>query len=312
MGITSASTYKARKLHCLSVRNRFQLASTTAVIMNRFYTLLLVAFVTASGVKGATDVCGDPVPSSAMREDPGKMIDYLRSLDSNKVSMEKIMNNEFIQMMESGELDKDMMRDWIIQTAYGLETDARSFASAYNHYGSSWPVVENREFYTMCMDVTRDGLYSLNMLAKKFGIADITNLVKNDPNPFAMIWSHALSESVMHAEHHAEIVASMVVTGPMYDRMLQRMKKVLQTNVAYKQWNLNDDDLKYFEIYKTMSGDDSDVKQVTDKVMRQAMDRGMTICQMRRRLNDFDVGRVMFWEACSNKYSPHHDLNAGF
>merc|ERR1712160_138708 len=265
--------HQPTKLHCLSVRNRFQLASTTAVIMNRFYTLLLVAFVTASVVKGATDVCGDPVPSSAMREDPGKTIEYLRSLDSNKVSMEKIMNNEFIQMMESGKLDKDMMREWIIQTAYGLETDARSFASAYNLYGSAWPVVENREFYTMYMNVTRDGLYHLSMLAKKFGIADITDLVKNDPNPFAMIWSHALSESVMHAEHHAEIVASMVVTGPMYDRMLQRMKKVLQTNVAYKQWNLNDDDLKYFEIYKMMSlsegGDEAALmKMMTDKIMR--------------------------------------------
>jgi len=266
----------------------------------KFQYVGLLLLIGAAAVYSSTDVCGDIEPTKDMMNDPMKVIDYLRNLDSNKKAMDITHNNDWIQSLKGGKVTKDDMRAWIVQTAYTLQMDTRSMGGGYNMFGFAYPVIEMRMFFSSGMDICRDGLTKLTKLARKFDIDDMEKLMAYDPEPIMMTFSHALSEGIMHAEHNSEIVAGMAVTSPDYHQVLQMMKKTLQTNAAYKQWGLSDDDLEFFDNFSMFDTQNKDFQDIVRGVVGRGLEQDVTICAMRRRLNNFNMGRTLFWEKMSN------------
>jgi len=268
--------------------------------MKLFYAALLLTCycaASASALYGmeATDVCGDPQTSSKMIDDPKLVLDMLRNLDSNKRAAQRIEDNAFIKDVESGKMTKDMMKQWIIQQAYSLESLMRSFAGAYNFFGTPFPNVSSREHFMTCMNSTRYALDHLSSLGKKFDIADIHDLLKYDPNPVMLYYANAISEGVMHCEHHSEIVAATTVSVDAWWKVMQRMKKSLSTVSAYKAWGITKDDLKAFDVWKD-TDEMTRFFESAETVVGEGIARKVTICQLRRMLNNLNVGNVMFWE----------------
>jgi len=265
----------------------------------QYFGLLLV--IGAAAVHSSnTDVCGDIEPTKEMMNDPLKVIDYLRNLDTNKKAMEITHNNDWLKDLKAGKVSKDDMRDWIVQTAYTLQMDARSMGGGYNMFGFAYPVIESRMFFSEGMDISRDGLMKLTKLAHKFGIDDMEKLMEYEPEPLMMTFSHALAEGIVHAEHHCEIVAGLAVTSPDYHQVLQMMKKTLQTTSVYKQWGLSDDDLEFFDNFRMFDTQNKEFQDIVKGVVGRGLDQDVSICAMRRKLNNFNMGRILFWEKMSN------------
>jgi len=279
----------------------------TQTIISSLTCMLAVSAATAYRVpygKSGTDICGDPSAQN-MRDDPMKIVDYLANVDSNKYIEDKLTNHPFIKTVEDGKLTKDMMEQWIVQTAYTLQRDTRTRAAAYGMFGSDYPEKHSRTYFANGMDIGRDSLELLQDLGQKFGIDTIDKLETYDPNPVAMVFSSALAEGVMHADHHSELVAASAVFGPVLKNMLQRMKTALLTS-PYKEWNLTEDDLKVFDVF--MKIDQSEETDVITGILKRAIDEDVTICQMRRRLNYLNVGRLLFWDAVYGENSDGHKV----
>merc|ERR1712238_323662 len=279
----------------------FDISST----MKLFYAALLLTCycaASASALHGmeATDICGDPQTTSKMVDDPKMVLDMLRNLDSNKRAYQRIEDNAFLKDVESGKMTKDMMKQWIIQQAYSLESLMRSFAGAYNFFGTTFPNVSSREHFRICMDSTRYALEHLPSLGRKFDIADTKDLLKYDPNPVMLYYAGAISDGVMHCEHNSEIVAAMAVSVDAWWKVMQRMKKSLSTVSAYKAWGLTDDDLQAFDVWKNTEEMTRYFKSA-ESIIGEGLDRKVTICQLRRMLNNLNVGNMMWWEAVSFK-----------
>merc|ERR1712238_413038 len=216
-----------------------------------FYSALLLTCYCVASANGLEDVCGDPAVTDKMIHDPKMVLDMLRNLDSNKHAQQRIEDNDFIKDVESGKMTKDMMKQWIIQQAYSMESLTRSFAGAYNRFGTTFPEVSSREHFRICMDSTSYALEHLSSLGRKFDIADTKDLLKYDPNPVMLYYANAISDGVMHCEHNSEIVAAIVVSMEAWGNVMERMKKALSTVSAYKAWGLTDDDLQAFDVWKT-------------------------------------------------------------
>merc|ERR1712238_480547 len=123
-----------------------------------FYSALLLTCYCVASANGLEDVCGDPAVTDKMIHDPKMVLDMLRNLDSNKHAQQRIEDNDFIKDVESGKMTKDMMKQWIIQQAYSMESLARSFAGAYNFFGTTFEQeshFSSREHFRICMDSTR-------------------------------------------------------------------------------------------------------------------------------------------------------------
>merc|ERR1712032_279558 len=209
------------------------------VNMNTF-TIVQIALFGAVAVSGQTrDICGDPVPTKEWYSNPLKVVEHMKDLETTKEITTKIENHPYIEMVEKGQLTRDKMQDFIVQQIYGNEYDARTYGGGYNMFGFAYPKQDSREYFAKGLNATLYELDTLRTIGTKFGLDDIDKLIKHEPNPSSLMWSTVLAESVMHAQHHSEVVVAVVTLASNYKNCMQRIKKALETNTAYKSWNLD-------------------------------------------------------------------------
>merc|ERR1712183_316167 len=80
-------------------------------------------------------------------------------------------------------------------------------------------------------------------------------------------------------------------------RLNQRMKQALM-QPAYNAWKLNGDDLDFFDRLDQI--DDTTLRQNVNLILRRAIDRDVTLCQLRRRTDAVNLGRLAFLDATYN------------
>merc|ERR1719491_943741 len=258
------------------------------------------------------DICGDPIVTQSMIDHPQQVIEYLTKHESNQKAHENIIkDNDFLRDLQSGKITKDRMKSFIMQSAYGLEGDVRSFAGAYNKFGFAYPVQETREFFHKLWMMNDEALKRVSVLGRKFDISSMEDLYMHDPNPVGMVWTMSLGEAVMHAQHYSEIVASMAIVADDYQYLMQNIKKTIQTNAAYKSWGLTEDDLAFFDSFM-MNSMDAEFMSMVHTILKQGLRQEVTVCQLRRRLNNMNVGRVLYWDALSNEKMPIEGATTGF
>jgi len=259
---------------------------------------------------GGNDVCGDPLPSNDMRSNPMKVVDWLQQQDMWKKVNQALDSHPFIKDIESGKLTKDNMQRFIINMVYDLERNTRTFHGAYNMFATAFPCPETRDMIDMCVEAHQMGLDDLQRLGSKFQLNDIESLLKYEPMQFALQYANAWNDAVMHGEDVADVLVPHVVNMDHQNQLNQRIKKALMSNSAYKAWNLNADDLKIFDFYQNMDRDA--IKQDVQKVIRRAIDRDVTLCQLRRRVNALQVGRIGFYDATGRTNNPVAQIEHGF
>jgi len=283
--------------------------------MNHVQLFILLACVGAASTasifgQDSRDICGDPIVTQSMIDHPQQVIEYLTKLESNQKAHESIIkDNDFLRDLQSGKITKDRMKSFIMQSAYGLEGDVRSFSGAYNKFGFAYPVQETREFFHKLWMMNDEALKRVSVLGRKFDISSMEDLYMHDPNPVGMVWTMSLGEGVMHAQHYSEIVASMAIVVDDYEYLMQNIKKTIQTNAAYKSWGLTEDDLAFFDTF-TMGK--AELMSMVPPILKQGLRQEVTVCQLRRRLNNMNIGRVLYWKALSDEKMPGEGITTGF
>merc|ERR1712242_55487 len=259
-----------------------------------FATVLFVAISFAAG-DADRDVCGDPVITDDMRNDPTKIIEYLRNQPENQRVEKFLDNHPFLLALENGKVEKDQMQRAVANFAYDAERTLRNLGNAVNHFGNAWPVYENRMLVDQALEMSYESLKRLEPLGRAFDIDDISRLVPIEPDPDALILSSTYAEIAERAEHVSEFAAPMAIRLDQDRRLAQRMKRALQ-NPAYKSWNLSEDALRWFDVNVDLI-DDKEFMRVLAPILRHAADRRVTLCTLRRRLNQVNDGYKHFFDA---------------
>jgi len=280
-------------------------------------TALLVIFGTAGIALGAgystygadTDVCGDPMPSADMRQNPMKVIEWASQQPFFQQVNKDIDQHPFVRDLEAGKLSKDVMQRYVINTVYHQERFNRCLYGAINRHGLAWPVMETRDVLEMLTLNQRFALEDLQRLAAKFDIAGIEELLRNDPDHGALQLVNAQCEAVMHADDANEVILPIVAILDHERQIGQRMRNGLK-NAAYKAWNLDEGDLKYFDRLNEI--DDAKLKEQLQNVIRRGLDRRLTLCQVRRRANAVQSGRRAFFDHVMNNDRPSSIAEHGF
>merc|ERR1712217_807661 len=109
-----------------------------------------------------------------------------------------------------------------------------------------------------------------------------------EPDPDALVLSSHVAEIAERAEHVAELTVPIAIRQNQDRRLGQRMKRALQ-NPAYKSWNLSEEALSWFDV-GDVDFDDKEFMRVLAPIVRHAADRGVTLCALRRRLNQVNNG----------------------
>jgi len=280
-------------------------------MMTRYFVLasvvVLLIVPAALGRRGPSenygedgkDVCGDPLPN---RETPREIIEYLANTEDTKKTYAYLNEHPFIIDAESGKLDRARMVNFIANYARHLQIFNRNLATALNAFGSAWPVVQRRELLRTLLDVHRERLVRLDPLAKAFGIDSMESLMKFEPNQNGLILASHTAEIVNHAHDVSELTAAVEVRWGMEADLHRRIKNALMNanNVAYKPWKLNAEMLRFFD-FDIM--DMGELKRMNDAILTRAVDEGMLLCMLRRRMAQVNNGDVYFWDAALERSS---------
>ena len=135
LAIASAAAMRYDFVDDILLLNGCHHCSVTRCVLNRCVWFTCI-FHRRSG--SGNDICGDPSIEN-MTSDPMKIVDYLTSIDSNKNIEDQLKTHPFIKTLEDGKLSKDKMKEWVVQTAYSLQRDTRSRATAYGLFGVDFP-----------------------------------------------------------------------------------------------------------------------------------------------------------------------------
>jgi len=266
---------------------------------NRFVlSALLVLGTVAIALSGYTDdrgndVCGDPLPSADMRQNPIKVVDWARQQPFFQEVNKDIDQHPFVRDLEAGKLSRDVMQRFVINAAYGQERLLRCLMGAINRHGQAWPVMEQRDVLEMVTMNQRRALEDLERLGAKFDIAGIEELLRHDPDNGALAVINAQCEAVMHADDVNEVVLPIIAALDHMRQIGQRLRDGLK-NAAYKAWNLGDDDLQFFARLDDI--DDAKLNRMLERVIGRGLDRRLTLCQVRRRTNAVQFGRRAFFD----------------
>lgn len=245
--------------------------------------------------KGQQDVCGDPIPN---RDNPRQILEYLSNTEDNKKTSEYVEKHPFIVDVENGKLDRTRMTSFIVNYARFLSCFSRSLGSALNAFGSDWPTMERRELVRNLLDFYTARLERIQPLAQAFGIDMKEALMRFEPDQNAMILSSHISDIIAHASDISELSAPVEVRLGIEAGLHRRIKAALQTNAAYKPWNLDANALAFFDWDKYIDVDD--VKRMNDAIIARAVDEGVIVCMLRRRLAQMNNGEVHFWDAANH------------
>merc|ERR1711957_33783 len=167
-----------------------------------------------------------------MKSDPMEVIEWLMHEPANKQAGQKLDNNPFIQDLENGKVSVDVMKNFIVQMAYNIESQVRNVAQGVNLFGTVYdgrqPFTEQRKFFTYMTRKLDEKLDDLQKLGQKFQITSLEQLIKMEPDPRALLLSQAVSETVNHADDVTELVAPFAVMHQRCVHMNQRIKKALK------------------------------------------------------------------------------------
>merc|ERR1712242_216856 len=255
-----------------------------------YFVLATVLFVGSSiaSDEADRDVCGDPVITEDMRNDPIKIVEYLRNQPGNQRVENLLDNHPFLLDLEKGKIERDQMQRAVANFAYNAEMELRNAGNVLNQFGNAWPVYESRMFADKFLEMSYESLKRLEPLGRAFDIDDISQLVAIEPDPDALIVASTYAEIAARAGHVSELAVPMAVRQDQDRRLTQRMKRALQ-NPAYKSWNLSEEALSWFDV-GDVDFDDKEFMRVLAPIVRHAADRGVTLCALRRRLNQVNNG----------------------
>jgi len=201
-----------------------------------------------------------------------------------------------------------------VQAAYHLQRQLRNMAQGLNAYGTVYdsrtPMMEQRMYFTRMTQVIDRALQDLDALGVKFQITSLAQLIKMEPDPRALRIADSFSDAINHAEDVSEIVAAGAVIFQRLDDLNQRIQNALKTNPAYKAWNLSDDDLKFFD-WAQQVNQDGKMQQAVQAVIGRSLRRDLTLCPLRRRLNQFNAAQIDFFNAVQQGPPPRQP-SAGF
>jgi len=247
------------------------------------------------------DICGDPLPN---RQDPRAMIAYLANTDDTKKTYAYLNKHPFVMDAENGKLDRARMVNFIANYARHLQVFNRNLATALNAFGSAWPAVERRELLQTLLNVHRERLNRLDPLAKAFGVDSMESLMKIEPNQNGLILASHTAEIVNHAHDVSELTAPVEVRWGMEADLHRRIKNALMNanNDAYKPWKLTAEMLRFFDFDILDIGE---VKRMNDAILTRAVDEGMLLCMLRRRMAQVNNGDVYFWDAANERSGAH-------
>jgi len=209
----------------------------------------------------------------------------------------------------------DIMRNFIVQSAYTFERQVRTMAQGLNNFGTVYdsqkPMMEQRMFFMKMTQEINEGLHNLEKLGAKFQIGSLEKLIGMEPDPAALQIANTFAEVISHADDVSEFVAPLAVVMQRHNDINQRMKKALQTNPAYKAWALSDDDLAFFDIW--MHIDPATMKNAVTHIVGRSLRRDLTLCPLRRRLNQINHAQLEFFNAVQKgPYRPVGRIGFGF
>jgi len=278
--------------------------------INAVLVMAMISAVQSQLTGGDKDVCGDMLPTDGMRKDPTKVYDWLQK-DVGYQRVDKILQDHpFVRDIENGKMKKEDMVYFVVNQAYIMEDMIRMLGGALNVFGDMYPS-DARDVFGMRLQGHRDALDAFSKLSSKFDIVDATDLLKHDPNPFAMMIPWAFSSSVQHARHPSVMMGSLETYSRTCNQIMQRIRDALKNRPEYKSWGLNADDLKFFDILMNMDQDDT-MKQRLGAVMMQGLDQGITLCEIRRHMIFMYTAHLAFWDATGNMqprnpiFQPNH------
>jgi len=199
---------------------------------------------------------------------------------------------------------------FVVNYAYHLEREVRNVAGALNHFGTPFPSPERREMLARTLDLQREYLQRLEPLARAFGIDGMEQLLKQEPDGDALIMSSNCAEIVMHGDDLTEMIVPWIIRFDKFVDMHQRMRKAL-TRSEYKAWNLSEDALHFFDTDSDVIKKD-DLARLLPVIVRRGIDRGITQCQLRRRVNQVNNGVVRFWDAANERAPQGPQMTTGF
>merc|ERR1712190_443352 len=265
--------------------------------------LSVTAIVFGSVTAADSDVCGDPLPTDAMRQDPQQVLDWLRQRPLNQRIMKSINEHPFLRDAEAGKLEKNVMQRYVINTAYLMERCVRALHTAQARFGQLWPkeAREGRELLTRLIDFHEDAMDDLAVLGAKFDVDSARNLLVHDPDYIALVGVNGIVEAVHFGQDLAEVVAPIAAVAPQMIEMHMRLRKALY-NPAYKAWGIGERELKFFDYVKAFN--DENVFKMTNAVLRRAIDRDITLCQLRRRTEMDNIGRRAFLDGTAGINNP--------
>merc|ERR1712032_230830 len=286
-------------LHIVSVSTSTFIATMSFsrcrfAIITFMVVLSSIAALAVGGYTDDRDVCGDPLPSAAMRAKPLAVVDWVRQQQRVQEINKDIDQHPFLQDLENGKLTKDVMQRFVINLAYNQERCHRCMHGAIDRWGQAYPVLDQRILLEIVADMDRDALLDLQKLAARFDINNIEELLRNEPDPMALQLPNAVCEAVQHIDDPNEIVVPLIAIANHRREVDQRIRKGLM-NQAYKAWNLKEDDLRFFDRFNRLDGERVD--QLAANVIQRGLDRQLTLCQVRRRAEAFQHGRRAVYDA---------------
>lgn len=245
--------------------------------------------------KGQQDVCGDPIPN---RDNPRQILEYLSNTEDNKKTNEYVKKHPFLVDVENGKLDRTRMTNFIVNYARFLSCFGRSLGSALNAFGSDWPTMERRELVRNLLEFYSARLEKIQPLAQAFGIDMKEALMRFEPDQNALILSSHIADIIAHASDISELSAPVEIRLSIEAGLHRRIKSALQTNAEYKPWNLDANALAFFDWDEYIDVDE--VKRMNDAIIARAVDEGVIVCMLRRRLAQMNNGEVHFWDAANH------------
>merc|ERR1719232_590452 len=294
------------------LRKRFNIHTHISIMYSSQLRLVTGCFLVSSIILGSsafenendgkTDVCGDPLPTDDMQANPLGVIDWLR----NQAMFQQVNNvldqHPFVKDAEDGKLSQEAMQRFIVNTAYANGRELRSMHAAIDAFGYGYPVPEEMNVLQFQVVALQQGHENLMRLAAKFGIDDTAALLRNEPDHHALQGVNAKCEAVAHAMDVSEVIAPDIAIMDNDNGLLQRIRNALAKNPAYKAWNLSEEDLRYFDEYVNI--DMKRLDEMVAPVIRSSIQRQATLCELRRRTDAINIGRLAFFDAVQRGIVP--------